>query len=110
MHHHNFIGDCRKRSQRARQVVFLIERNQAGGEEVHRTPDNTGIGASISQSQSWILQQGRNRLGEERSLATSPGNSPESSCRRFETRYRLATWPRARVLRRSKCRWSSPSP
>jgi len=43
VHHHNFVGDSRKRSQGARQVVFLIERNQAGGEAVHRTPANSEI-------------------------------------------------------------------
>src|SRR5258705_44347 len=49
---HNFSGDSSKRSECAWQVVFLIVCNQAGGETIHRTPYNFGIGASISQSQS----------------------------------------------------------
>src|SRR6202022_1528419 len=110
VHHHNFVGDSRKRSQRARQVVFLIERNQAGGKAVHRTPGNCGIGASISQSQTWESKHGWTRLAEERSPATSAGNSRESCCRRCETRYHPATWRRARVLRRRTCRWSNPCP
>src|SRR5207249_6116914 len=63
VHHHNFVGDSSKRSQCAWQVVFLIVCNQAGGETIHRTPDNFGIDASISQSQS------------EESSATTPGRS-----------------------------------
>src|SRR5260370_5890 len=98
------------RSQRARQVVFLIQRKQAGAAGFNGTREKLGIGASISQSKTWESKQGGNRLAEERSPATSAGNSRESSCRRFETRYHPATWPRAPVLRRSKCRWSSPSP
>src|SRR5436309_15983513 len=54
------------RARPARQFASLIKRNRAGGEMVHRTPDNFGIVVSISQSRFEESKQGRIRLDKKK--------------------------------------------
>ena len=47
--HHDFVRNALERFQRAQQVLFFIQRNQAGGEAIHHAPGKLEIAASISQ-------------------------------------------------------------
>src|SRR5215475_5091449 len=106
----NLVGNPFDGTQSARQVVFLVQRNQTNGETTHHPPESLDSAlVSHNRRSADLQQQEARRLGGSiQGWAILPGSSLESSCCRCGTERHRSTLQRARAPLRKTSRWWSP--
>src|SRR5690348_7597975 len=104
--HNDLVGNPFDRAEGARQVMFLVQGDQANGETIHCAPE---LGVELVSHNSIAVRPAVEAAQFAAGVwAISLGSSRESSCCRCEIRRHPITWPLARVPLRKRFRSWSP--